>query len=138
MFERFMTGFMSGQEKEPWDPKAQDMLKMICKGVEGQKKRLGGDFAVAHVVFSRKSRDLCRKECPDIVFITLTMTEECQKKRLQKRHGDNKEMLDFLTKLFDELEPAGDDEENAYNIIISEDMSKEDVLNRVLEVIAKI
>ena len=36
------------------------MLKMICKEVQAQKKRLGGDFAVAHVVFSRKSRDLCR------------------------------------------------------------------------------
>ena len=133
-----MNGFMSGQEKGSWDPKAQDMLKMVCKGIEGQKRRLGGDFAVAHVVFSRKSRDLCRKECPDIIFITLTMTEECQKKRLQMRHGDNAEIMGFLTKIFDELEPAGNDEENAYNITISEDMTKQDVLNRALEIIAKI
>ena len=32
----------------------------ICREVTRQKKRLGGDFAVAHLVMSRKSRDLCR------------------------------------------------------------------------------
>ena len=46
--------------------------------------------------------------------------------------------MNFLFKVFEEFEPAGEDEENAFNIIISEDMTKEDVLNKVLEVIAKI
>ena len=32
----------------------------ICREVARQKKRLGGDFAVAHLVMSKKSRELCR------------------------------------------------------------------------------
>ena len=57
-----VTKIMTGQgEGLKFDSGAHEMLKMICKEVQAQKKRLGGDFAVAHVVFSRKSRDLCRQ-----------------------------------------------------------------------------
>ena len=52
---------MTGQgEGLSFDSSAQEMLKNVCKDIQGQKKRLGGDFAVATVVFSKKSRDLCR------------------------------------------------------------------------------
>ena len=61
-FAKMVTKIMTGQgEGLKFDTGAHEMLKMICKEVQAQKKRLGGDFAVAHVVFSRKSRDLCRQ-----------------------------------------------------------------------------
>ena len=60
-FSRVMRKFMTGQgEGLSFDSSAQEMLKNVCKDIQGQKKRLGGDFAVATVVFSKKSRDLCR------------------------------------------------------------------------------
>ena len=61
------------------------------------------------------------------------MTEECQKKRLAARHGEKLEGMDFLFKLSDEFEPLGEDEENAFNITITDEMTKEDVLNRHLK-----
>ena len=57
---------------------------------------------------------------------------------MKGRHNVDGELPENLGKLFREFEPAGDDEENAHNLEISEDMSREDVLNKVLEVIAKI
>ena len=39
--------------------------------------------------------------------------------------------------MFDMYEPAGEDEEGAVNVSVTEDMSREDVLQRVLETIAK-
>ena len=104
----------------------------MCREVEIQRERLGGDFAVAYLVQTRESRDLCRALCPDLVFITMTMTEACQRKRLKGRFGDQ-EIPPFLIRLFEESEPAGDDEENAYNIMITEEMTRKDVLNKVLE-----
>ena len=60
-FAKLVTKIMTGQgEGNKYDSGAGEMLKMICKEVQVQKKRLGGDFAVALAVFSRKSRDLCR------------------------------------------------------------------------------
>ena len=40
--------------------------------------------------------------------------------------------------MFDMYEPAGEDEEGAYNVTITEDMSKDNVLKQVLDIIAKI
>ena len=61
------------------------------------------------------------------------MTKECQEKRLINRHGNDKMAIDFLTKIHTMYEPAGDDEENALNVTITEEMSPEDVVQKVLE-----
>ena len=61
------------------------------------------------------------------------MTKECQEKRLIDRHGNDKMAIDFLTKLYAMYEPAGDDEEKALNVTITEDMSPDDVVQKVLE-----
>ena len=39
--------------------------------------------------------------------------------------------------MFDLFEPAGEDEEGSHNVTVTEEMSPEDVLNRVMEVIGK-
>ena len=43
-----------------------------------------------------------------------------------------------MSKLFQEFEPAGGEEENAYNVEVSEDMTRDEVLEKVLEIVAKI
>ena len=128
--------YTAGQTDKDGDSMFKPLLKIMCREVAKQHKRLGGDFAVAHLVLSRKSRDLCRAACPNVVFITLALTESCQQKRLEGRHaGQN---ADPFKKLFQDFEPAGDEEENAYNVTISEDMTKEDVMQKVLEIIKRI
>ena len=96
-------------------------------------------MAIAQAVFSRRQRDKLRKILgPDLVFIVLNMTKECQMKRIKGRHGDSNMLEEFmrvLMKYAEMCEPAGDDEENAFNVTISEDMSKDDVVKKVLEVV---
>ena len=43
-----------------------------------------------------------------------------------------------LEKLFDAYERAGEDEEGAYNVDITEDMTRDDVLRKVIDITAKI
>ena len=86
----------------------------------------------------REGRQLCRDILgPDAVFIVMNLTKSCQKKRIEARHGTG-DMHTMLTKIFDLYEPAGEDEEGAYNVTITEDMTPQDVLKEVLAVIAKI
>ena len=74
------------------------------------------------------------------------MTKSCQKERLKVRHGVGdgeesdigKEIQEGLERLYDSYEPAGDDEEGAYNVNITEDMTRDDVLKQVLDIIAKV
>ena len=132
-FSELGQGKFDGVEKA-LDPMYDEMSKHVMI----QKKRLGGNMAIAQAVFSRTQRDKLRKALgPDLVFIVLNMTKECQLKRIQTRHGDGipKEFLDILVKYAEFCEPADEDEENAYNIAITENMNKEDVMSKVLDVV---
>ena len=56
---------------------------LIAKDVGVQKKRIGGNFAVAHAVNNQELREYIRQILPDVIFITLTLTKESQRKRIQ-------------------------------------------------------
>ena len=103
---------------------AKNILHNFCNSIETTKIRGG--------------RQLCRDILgPDAYFIVMNLTKSCQKKRIEARHGSG-DMHTMLTKIFDLYEPAGEDEEGAYNVTITEDMTPQDVLKEVLAVIAKI
>ena len=104
---------------------------ITAKEIKKQKERIGGDWAIAFAVLTRKQRDELRKILgPDLIFIVLNITLDCNNKRLMKRHGDN-ENTKLMVKKFENMikkyEVAGDDEENAFNITITDDMTPEDV-----------
>ena len=76
----------------------------------------------------------------DVVFILLNLTKNCMKKRLELRYGggeNSKISIAVGSKLYEHYEPAGEDEEGALNITITEDMSKDDVLKLILGKIGK-
>ena len=76
-----------------------------------------------------------------LVFLVLNLTKEAQDHRLLARHGSDeagKFSADLMRKVFNFYEPAGNDEENAFNIDISEEMSVNDVMNKILEVLNSI
>ena len=89
----------------------------------------------------RRSRDLCRSILgPDVVFIVLNLTKNCVQKRLEIRSGggeNSKKSVEIGTKMYDMYEPAGEDEEGAHNIMITEDMSTDEVLKTILDKIGK-
>ena len=57
-------------------------------------------------------------------------------KEIIARHGRNmnENALKFLIKSAEMYEPAGEDEENAYNVEITEDMNREDVIQKILKI----
>ena len=72
----------------------------------------------------------------DVVFIVLNLTKVCQEKRLEKRQGGGGR-TEALKKMYGLYEPAGEDEANCFNVAISEDTSPGDVVEKVLQIIAK-
>ena len=115
------------------EEKLRPIYKIMATDILRQKARLGGTFAVAHAVASRAMRDYFRTLMgPDLVFIVLNMTKECQTERMSERHGDDVSEGWWLD--YSKFQPAGVDEEKAYNITIEEGDSKQDVLNKVLEI----
>jgi len=118
----------------------EPMYKMMAKDLIRQRLRLGGDMAIAQAVFTRDQRDMLRNLIgPDLIFIVISMSKECTAARIKKRHGDNiGDFADAFIKFAELCEKAGDDEENAFNVIVTEDMSIDDVMNKVLEIVQKL
>ena len=134
IIEEFAKGNVTDELMQLLNPFYNHMAEDISK----QNKRLGGKMAVAQAIYSRKQRDAMRKILgPECVFIVLNMSRECQKKRIIARHGEsfNENALNFMIKMAELYEPAGEDEENAYNVEITEDMNREDVIQKILKIV---
>ena len=125
--------FFNPESENDMDEMAKPFYKVIANDVARQKKRLGGTFAVAHAVATRKSRDYLRQLMgPDLVFVVLNLTRKCAGARLKGRHGDS--VGDGLENIHSIYQPAAEDEINAYNVDVEEGMTKDDVMQKVLEI----
>ena len=115
-----------------YDEMAKDLIK--------QRKRIGGDWAIAQAVFSRNQREFIREKVgSSLVFIVLNLTKECQLHRIKSRHGDSlgDAFFNTMAKYAELCEPAGEDEPNTFNINITGNMSKEDVVKEILKIANK-
>ena len=49
-----------------------------------------------------------------------------------------RQAVEAMNKMYDDYEPAGEDEEGAHNVTVTEDMTPDDVLKSVIDIIGKI
>ena len=133
----FFNAFQ-GEISEDFIEMSKPFYQIIAEDIVRQKKRLGGTFAVAQAVPVRKTREILRKFVgPDLVFIVMNLSEACQAQRLKQRHGEGA-AAESLTKMNAGFKPAQDDEEGAYNLLVNEGMSENDVMQRVVDIIDKL
>ena len=128
-------------DKDEMEEAYGPMYECMASDISKQRKRLGGNWAIAQAVFSRNQRDFLRKAIgPDLVFIVLNMSTECQLNRVKKRHGDSlgDSMIDMLANYSKFCEPAGADEENAVNITITDEMTPNDVVQEIISIVKKV
>ena len=71
-----------------WE-KTKPFYSNVSRDIDVQRKRIGGNFVIAQAVTSQNMRDHIRLTLPDCTFITLTLTEENQLKRVRERHGED-------------------------------------------------
>ena len=119
-----------------WE-KLKPFYTNMAKDVVEQKKRIGGNFSIAQAVTSREMRDHIRLTIPECIFITLTMTQESQIKRIKARHGEDlsEGLLDMMSGIHKLYELPGENEPNTFNVDITESMNRKDVLKKVLDIL---
>ena len=110
-------------------------LEIMAEDIKVQQARIGGDFVVAFAIPNKKLRDLVREHIPDIIFVALEMSKENVGKRLEIRHGDTLPpgVIDGFKDLSDIYKGPEDGEKNCYGVEIKEDMTRDDVLGKILE-----
>ena len=135
-----MTEFTNMAEGKEFDPeKLAPFYHEMCKDILAEKKRIGGRWAVAQAVPTRQLRDQIRKDLgSQCIFITLSLSAETNRKRVEARHSEGDEtfkkmIIEMLNNMFKMYEPAQEGEENAINVVIGPDMSKDDVVKEILK-----
>ena len=126
---------------DAWDKLFEPIAEVICKNILRQKQRLGGNFAVAQATPTKFQRDIIRKYLgPSVIFVVLSLSGECQEKRLKARHTleEDQDAVKFLSKIFGFYEQPSEDEHDAIHVLISDDMNPQDVVNHVLRKINQI
>ena len=65
------------------------------------------------------------------------MNKEDQMARIKARHGDyvDENASDAIKRTYDIFEPAAEDEANTIHIMITKDMSREEVLEKILQLV---
>ena len=90
---------------------------LLCGDIARERQRIGGDWAIAGVILTKHDRDLIRSDWlvslslltfylqngslrkllgPELIIVILTMPNKNIKKRLIKRHHQDKKLVDIL------------------------------------------
>jgi len=126
---------MEGREYD-WE-KVCSFYSAMAKDISNEQKRIGGDFAIAQAVPTRKIRDFIRNQMGDnLIFVVLHMSKEDQMARIVARHGDQDEnLVEKMTKCHDVFEPAEDDEKSAIHCLITKDMTRDAVVEKIIRLL---
>ena len=75
----------------------------LAADIGSEKKRIGGDFAIAHVIVTKDVRDKMREWLgPDLIFVHLEMSQEDRRARVMDRHmgeANAADLMDVRTKM---------------------------------------
>ena len=144
--DKFWKGkdfYMKLSQNQELDEEAgQRLQEYMGECIEYERKRIGGNWVVAHAVPTRRLRDFIRKILgKDLVFILLQLDKDTTLERLTRRHGNGemgKALTDFCFKIESFYELKASDEENTFDIIITDDMTSHDVNEKILETVNKL
>ena len=69
----------------------------MAQDIGAEKKRIGGDFAVATVIITKEIRDKMREWLgPDLIFVHLEMSQEDRRARVLGRHMGEANAADLM------------------------------------------
>ena len=110
----------------------------LCKDIAKERNRIGGDWVVPHAVPTREFRNHFREELgPDLIFVVLNMSKEDQLARIKGRHGDEVNANKLHVKAYDIYEPVSEDEPNTIDVLVTKDMTRDDVVEQILQMLEK-
>ena len=140
--EEIFDKWLAGKEMSEEDLKIVDArYKCLGEDIKRERKRVGGDWVIAGCATTKDDRDYVRKYLgPDLLMIIMHVDKETVGPRLKKRHeGEDDEVgedgAEYLGKLTAVVEDKFPEEKNTEEIQLKGNESKEEVIERVNEVI---
>ena len=117
------------------DYNLEEFYSIMCEDILKERKRVGGDWAVAQAVPTRKLRDLIKsKLVPDLLFVVLELDEDLYRERLSPRiELVGKDRTEMWLNMKLRYEPVDDNEENAVDMEITREMEPDHVVAKIMK-----
>lgn len=132
IFQKIFVGEMEALDMEAMGA----YYAAMARDIKIQRERIGGDWAVAHVVLYKEWRDIMREILgPDLVFINLKMSREEKNKRLLKRHSGNEKVVEMMEN-FDNLMSKNDGD--MLQLEVTGEMSRGEVVNMIRDILENV
>jgi len=135
--KRTLEIFMNMMTGKDYDKEGlQDYYGALCEDISRERKRIGGDWAIAGVALTQEHRDFIRSKLDsDLTFVILTMDMDDVRKRVEKRHEGDDSVNTLIAPIYKIFEPVGENEKNAVNITITSEMTPDDVLEKIINLV---
>merc|ERR1719320_1584549 len=123
---------MTGKE---YDKEAMlEYYRHLAADIAREKTRIGGDFAIAHVLLSAEVRAAVRQVLgPDLIIIVLTMNSADRRNRILARHSGDVSAADMLDEFEKLMEGVKEDEQNTIELQVNSKMTRDDVVTEILK-----
>merc|ERR1712226_661546 len=111
----------------------------LAMDVAREKKRIGGDFVIANILMTAELREHLRSWLgPDLRIVLLSMTKEDRRERTLARHKGHQTSADTLDLFGSLIEGMEGKEPNTVEIKVTNSMSKQEVVDKILQEIEAI
>jgi len=116
-----------------------EYYRHMAEDIASEKRRIGGNFAIAHVLLTSEVRAAIR-EClgADLIIIVLTMSSADRRERVLARHGDDVDAADLMDHYENLMEGVQEDEANTIELKVESKMTKDEVVAKIFEKIEKL
>merc|ERR1719402_1660275 len=108
----------------------------ICEDIKRERERIGGDWAVALVVNTRRLRDLVRSRLgPDLTFVVLDIAWEDLEERVTSRWDETSLRIKMALSrsTYEKCDPAGGDEPRTVGIRVVPGDTPQLVVQKILD-----
>jgi len=131
---------MEGQEApfSIWE----DFYGMMCQEILAEREKIGGDWIINQGVYTKEARDLIRiKLGSQLKFVFFDMDPDLQAARLANREKGTGEITEEVLEAKKQeclkrtrgYQRRQDDEQNSFQIDITESMKTEDIANEIIK-----
>merc|ERR1712013_273498 len=116
-----------------------EFYRHMAGDIATEKKRIGGDFAIAHVLLTAEVRAAMRKWLgDDLIIIVLTMSSADRRERVLARHADDVNAADIMDHFESIMEGVKENEPNTVELKVDSTMTREEVMAKIFEKIEKL
>ena len=125
-----MNDLMSGGEYDK--AVLREFHRELALDIAREKKRIGGDFAVASFLLTRDVREAVREVLgTELTIVSLAMPKEDKMARLRERHEGDTSSVDIMELVESLMEPVKEEEPGSLLVEITGSMTREQVVNTV-------